>query len=92
MTPMTDKDYAELRQLLADEAAGMLSDAEARRLDALLERAGQPHPEDYMMAAGLAQAGFLKGDPRGLEPMPARVRERIATEAAGFFARRGGRG
>lgn len=77
-----------LAELLADEACADLEPADRTELEQLLagRKAAGPRTE-YVRAASLAQVAFAGRDGRGLEPMPAHLRRRLADQAAGFLAR-----
>lgn len=76
-----------LDDVLADEAAAALSDADRREFEPLLRAASPAERDAYLRAAALVQVTCLKGDSGAVRRMPERLRQRLAEQGQAIVAR-----
>jgi anti-sigma-K factor RskA len=76
-----------LDEVLADEAAAALSDADRREFEPLLRAASPAEREAYLRAAALVQVTCLHGDTGSVRRMPDRLRQRLAEQGQSIVAR-----
>lgn len=76
-----------LDEVLADEAAAALSDADRREFEPLLRAASPAEREAYLRTAALVQVTCLRGDATGVHRMPERLRQRLAEQGQTIVAR-----
>lgn len=76
-----------LDDVLADEAAAALSDADRREFETLLRAASPTERDAYLRAAALVQVTCLRGDASGTHRMPERLRQRLAEQGQAIVAR-----
>lgn len=76
-----------LDDVLADEAAAALSEADRREFEPLLRAASPAEREAYLRAAALVQVTCLRGDASGAHRMPGRLRQRLAEQGQSIVAR-----
>jgi anti-sigma-K factor RskA len=87
MSNLNQQGPGPLDEVLADEAAAALSEADRREFEPLLRAASPTEREAYLRAAALVQVTCLREDGHSLRRMPDRLRTRLAEQGQAIVAR-----
>lgn len=88
MRTVNQPGHGPLEEVLADEAAAALSDADRREFEPVLRGAPTAEREAYLRAAALVQVTcLLQADNGGVSRMPGALRQRLAAQGQSLVAR-----